>query len=51
MAEAGTVILYARRRLRKRSTHDKYFEFVVLINDDPFGKNKLSDKFAEFLAC
>jgi hypothetical protein len=30
--------------------HDKYFEFVVLINDDPFNKKKLPDKFDEFLA-
>jgi hypothetical protein len=29
--------------------HDKYFEFVILINDDPFGKQKLADKFAKFL--
>jgi hypothetical protein len=29
---------------------DKYFEFVFLINDDPLGKKKLPDKFAEFLA-
>jgi hypothetical protein len=30
--------------------HDKYFKFVALINDDPFGKKKLPDKFVEFLA-
>jgi hypothetical protein len=27
----------------------KYFEFVVFINDDPFGKKKLPDTFAKFL--
>jgi hypothetical protein len=30
--------------------HGKYFELVVLINDDPFGKKKLPDRFAKFLA-
>jgi hypothetical protein len=29
---------------------NKYFEFVFFINEDPFGKNKLSDAFVEFLA-
>jgi hypothetical protein len=30
--------------------HDKYFEFVVFINNDPFCMKKLPDKFPEFLA-
>jgi hypothetical protein len=30
--------------------HDKYFEVIVLINDDPFSKKKFTDKFADFFA-
>jgi hypothetical protein len=29
---------------------DKYFEFAIVINEDPFGKKKLPNKFTEFLA-
>jgi hypothetical protein len=31
--------------------YGKYFESVVLINDDPFGKKKLPDKFTKFLVA
>jgi hypothetical protein len=30
---------------------DKYFEFVIHITKNPFGRKKLPDKFAEFLAA
>jgi hypothetical protein len=30
---------------------NKYFEFVVFISDDHFGKKKLPDAFVEFLDC
>jgi thiazole synthase ThiGH ThiG subunit len=30
--------------------HDKFFEFNVLITEDPFGAKRLPEKFAQFLA-
>jgi hypothetical protein len=33
----------------RKCPHNKYFELVVLINDNPFGKKKLPNKLAEFL--
>jgi hypothetical protein len=31
--------------------HDQDFEFVIHITKNPFGRKKLPDKFAEFLAA
>jgi hypothetical protein len=47
-AWAWAVMLHLSSPKEEDCSCNKYFEFILFINDDPFGKKKLPDAFIEF---